>query len=143
MEDSKEDLNITQSMILAWADWLANVPMNETALKLKCSIQTVRRYRDRVKEWMSQKFDINEYRMPLYRLYPMMVESLVHNLKKCDVQTTLNLLKGLQITTGDNITNNPTVNIGVQLAEKQREKRQEILNRFGVTVDGPEDNNSK
>jgi len=139
----KHQINITQDYILAWADGLVGVSPRETGLKFGVSDQTIRNWQKKVAEWIAEKFDINEYRMPLYSLYPLMVNSLVHNLKRKDVQTTLNLLKGLQITTGDNITNNPTVNIGVQLAEKQREKRQEILNRFGVTVDGPEDNNSK
>ena len=98
--------DLTQSEILAWADGLAGVPMTETAGRLGVSEQSIRRWREKVKNWIAEEFNINEYRMPLYSLYPLMVNSLIHNLKKNDVTTTLNLLKGLQITVDKNAVEN-------------------------------------
>ena len=83
--------------ILTWADYMAGTPAATTAKQQKCHPNTILNRRKKVAEFISQKFDINEYRMPLYQLYPLVVKSLIRNLSKFDVTTTIAVAKGLQL----------------------------------------------
>ena len=95
MGNKKQD--ISPSDILAWADGLVGVSMKESAGKQACSERAIANRRSKVKDFIARDFDINNYRLPLYALYPLTINSLTHNLKKCDTTITIALLKGLQI----------------------------------------------
>jgi hypothetical protein len=104
---TKDKNDITQSELLAWADGLAGVSDAETAKKFGVNRSTIHRWRQKIKAFIALEFDVNQYRMPLYNLYPLILKSLVHNLKAFDVATTNNLLKGLQISVDKTINENP------------------------------------
>ena len=95
MSRTKQD--VTPEDVLAWADGLTGVATKESARKQGCSAQTIINRRKKMKAFIAQKFDIEDYRMPLYGLYPLAINSLTHNLKKNDTTCTIALLKGLQI----------------------------------------------
>ena len=88
--------DLTQEEIISWADGLTGAKASDTAKKLGIHRNTVGIYRKRVADFIAEKFDINEYRMPLYGLYPLAINSLIHNLKKNDVTTTIAYLRGIQ-----------------------------------------------
>lgn len=89
--------DITESDILAWADGLAGVPATETAKKQGVSDMAIHRRRKKVAAFIGKKFDINEYRVPLYGLYKLWLNSVVHNLKKNDTTMTIAIGKGLSL----------------------------------------------
>lgn len=99
---SKKDL--TPEDILAWTDQMMGVSATETGQKQGCHENTALIRRKRVADFVADKFDINEYRMPLYAAYPLAVKSLLHNLKKHDVATTLGYLRGMQLFVDKNQT---------------------------------------
>ena len=92
---SKEYLS--QEEILAWADGLNGTSISQSGQKLGVDPATVHRWRKKVGEFIAQKFDINEYRIPLYALYPLWLNSVLHNLKKNDVALTVAFGKGMQL----------------------------------------------
>lgn len=94
---AKEKKDLTQEDILAWADQISGVPATETARRQGCHENTVAARRKRVAEFIAEKFDINEYRMPLYALYPIWLRSVINNLKKDDTQMTIAFGKGMNL----------------------------------------------
>jgi len=95
MKSRKPDL--TQDDVMTWAMYVGGLSHTAIAKALKCHHNTVANRLKKIGEWMAEKFDIAEFRLPLYALYPHMVASVLHNLKKCDVSMTLGVMRGLQI----------------------------------------------
>ena len=100
MGNKRSDL--TQEDIIAWADGVAGIKQQATADKLGVHVNTVATKRRKVADFIAEKFDINEYRMPLYGLYPLVINSMIHNLKKNDVTMTIAVAKGLQFLVDKN-----------------------------------------
>ena len=88
---------LTQEDILAWADNLAGTSVNVTAKKQGVSRQAIHNRRKKVAEFIADKFDINEYRLPLYGLYGLWLSSVIRNLKKNDTTMTVAIGKGLNL----------------------------------------------
>lgn len=95
MAGKKQDL--TQEDVLAWADGIVGTPAQKTADKLGIHRNTVAIKRKKVADFVAKKFDINKYRLPLYGLYPLWLNSTIHNLKKNDVTMTIAIGKGLSL----------------------------------------------
>ena len=89
--------DITQEDILAWADNLAGVAVKITAECQGVTTQAIRNRRKKVADFIAEKFDINEYRLPLYGLYSLWLNSVIHNLKKNDTTMTIAIGKGLSL----------------------------------------------
>ena len=95
MGSKKRD--ITQEDILAWADGIVGVSTKESGEKMNITSQAIRDRQKKVKKWMAEKFDVDDYRKPLYGIYPLWLHSVIHNLRKHDVSMTIALGKGLGI----------------------------------------------
>lgn len=88
---------LTQEDILAWVDNLAGMKVRLIAEKQGVSRQAIHARCKKVAAFIAEKFDINEYRMPLYGLYSLWLNSTIHNLKKNDVTMTIAMGKGLNL----------------------------------------------
>jgi hypothetical protein len=89
--------DLTQEDILAWADNLAGIAPGVTAKKQGVSTEAIRRRRIKCAAFIAEKFDINEYRLPLYSLYSLWLNSVIHNLKKNDTTITMGFGKGMNL----------------------------------------------
>lgn len=87
--------DITPEEILAWADLITGRPLKESAEAQNCTAQTIINRRKRVQEFIGERFDINEYRLPIHGLFPLWVKSVINNLAKNDVTLTIALGKGM------------------------------------------------
>lgn len=90
-------VQLTPEDILAWADGLSGIPGKESAAKQEVSKTTILARRTKVANFIGEKFDIDQYRMPMYGLYSLAVNSVAHNLRKNDVTMTIAYMKGLNI----------------------------------------------
>lgn len=95
--NNKREEILTPEEITAWAVSIAGGKTSETAKKFKVTPRTIQKWIKHAREHIGEEVNINDFRTPLYGLFPLVVESLIHNLKKFDVTTTLGLAKGLQI----------------------------------------------
>ena len=95
--NNKNDL--TQEAILAWADGITGVSATDSAKKLGVHRHTVSKWRNEVAEFIGQKFDVNDYKLPLYGLYGLGLNSLMTLLRKCDGPVTVAFFKGLGLFT--------------------------------------------
>lgn len=95
MSKSKQDLS--QDDVMTWAMFYGGLSHTMIAKALKCHPNTVGNRLRKIGNWVAEEFDINKLRMPLYALYPQMVNSVMTNLNKCDVTMTLGVMRGLQI----------------------------------------------
>lgn len=93
----KKRQELTQEDVLAWADGLAGVSAQDSADRLGVHRNTITTKRKKVAAFIAEKFDINEYRLPLYGLYSLWLNSTIHNLKKNDVTMTIAIGKGLAL----------------------------------------------
>ena len=94
---AKRKTDLTQEDILAWADNLDSIPTVVTAKRQGVSVEAVRRRRIKCAAFIAEKFDINEYRLPLYGLYGLFLNSVITNLRKCDSRMTIAYGKGMNI----------------------------------------------
>lgn len=94
-DSDKQIKNLTQEQILAWADGLIGISSQETADKLGKHQNTIINWRNTVAEFIGQKFDINDYRLPLYGLYTLGLKSLMTLLAKNDGPVTIAYFKGI------------------------------------------------
>ena len=82
-ERRKSKIELSVDDIIVWADCVTNVPGTMTAKKLGISDETVYRARKKVKQFVAQHIDLDQFRIPLYGLYPLILQSLIRNLKAC------------------------------------------------------------
>ncbi|MDF1545600.1 MAG: hypothetical protein P1R58_10920 [bacterium] len=93
----KQKVALTPYDIMAWLDMVMGVSAQASAVKQNCSKNTITNRRQRVQEFVGDQLNIDDYRLPLFQLYPLMVRSLIANLHKLDVPTTMGVLKGLGV----------------------------------------------
>ena len=94
---SKRRQDLSQDDVMTWAMFYGGLSHTMIAKALKCHPNTVGNRLRKIGDWVAEEFDINKLRMPLYALYPQMVNSVMTNLNKCDVTMTLGVMRGLQI----------------------------------------------
>ena len=85
--------------IVAWAQHVSGIKQYEIARSINVTQKTISNWIKKVKAFIGDKFEIENNRLPQYGLYPLAIQSLVFNLKRNDVQTTIAVLKGLNILT--------------------------------------------
>ncbi|MFH1740210.1 MAG: hypothetical protein ABIH23_14475 [bacterium] len=90
--------------ILCWGDKLAGIPQEDTAKRLSIHRNTVSRAQQRIATLLASKFDINEYRTPLYDLYNLWLKSIIANLEAGDSPVTIAMGKGLQLFVDKQVT---------------------------------------
>jgi len=95
----KKRKDLTPDEIVAWAKSVAGMKQKDIATQADVNIRTVQSWLKKVRGFIGDNFDIKDYRTPLYGLYPLAVKSLINNLNNDDVQTTIAVLKGLNILT--------------------------------------------
>ena len=105
--------------------------VKDSAAKFGCTRQSIAARRKKVAAFIAEKFDIDKYRKPLYALYPLVLNSLIHNLKKNDVTMTIATLKGLQMLVDKQVNDNTNA---VNLSNDELTER--ILGRIGVKPNG-------
>jgi hypothetical protein len=86
---------LTPEEIIAWADAVNGVKAQDTAKKLGVHANTVTTYRKKVAEFIGKHINLDDYRNPLYELYPLALKSLIVNLNSHDVPTTLKFFSGM------------------------------------------------
>jgi len=89
--------NLTEEEIVAWADSIKGIPTKETARRLGVHRNTILNYCKRVQAFVGDRIDLDNYKLPLFELYPLALKSLIANLEDCDVQMTIQFFKGLGI----------------------------------------------
>jgi hypothetical protein len=102
--------NVPLHEILCWGDKLAGIPQADTAERLGIHRNTVRRAQERIAALLAAKFDINDYRTPLYDLYNLWLKSVIGNLEVGDSPVTIAMGKGLQLFVDKQV--NETEDIG-------------------------------
>jgi len=99
---ARRTIQLTEEDILVWADYISGRPVKETMEKQGVSYTAIMNRRKKVRDFLGQKFDINIYRLPMFGLVPLVLKSLIHNLKQNNSKVTIATAKGLGLFTGDN-----------------------------------------
>ncbi len=97
VKNKRKTAELTPEEIIVWAQSQAGTPQSQIAKNMGKGPATITRWLKKAREFIGEGVDIENFRTPLYGLYPLAVESLMHNLKNFDVHTTIALLKGLNI----------------------------------------------
>lgn len=97
--NKRESIELNEQEIISWADSMAGASDVSIAKKLGIHRMTVAKYKKKVQAYIGDRMDLDNYKLPLFELYPLALRSLIVNLNEHDVQTTLQFFRGLGIFT--------------------------------------------
>ena len=131
-------IGLSAEELMTYSLLQAGVPVARLAKDMGKAPSTLYRWRERIQSFVDNNLSIEDYRTPLMSLYPLIVISLVANLKKCDVQTTLTLAKGLGLLIEK--SEHDFKGLGGNTSDELKQQLAELGLIPGAVTEGDEDN---
>lgn len=101
-KNKDEGVLLTAQEAEIYTDMIVGIKIADTAARLRVSVATVNRRRDRIKKFMRKKFDFTEFQRKVFALVPLTIQSIAYHLLNKDKEVTLKVAQGLGLLAKDN-----------------------------------------
>jgi len=91
----KQSISLTPEELMVYSAAMSGIPVKDLAEQTKKSKVTIYAWINKIKAYIAEDYNIEDFRQPLHGLYTLWMNSVVANLKNCDSTFTIAHGKGM------------------------------------------------